>query len=450
MTRVLYWNIENFSRRKIQLPDGAAAVARDRFDHIVNVVTAAAPDVFVIVEVFDRTREVGLQGCCINTNANCAVATILMLRALRRNLARTWCLVPPLKVGNFGFRESVAVFYDSAALAFAGPNVWGRQNAGDVTQSLPPAGMPFAGLRDYNATWRGYLPAAGTAWRTAFAGGNQMVPENRGAARWEFRTALGARINFPGVDNRSPYLVHFRERGGVRRLLKIAAVHTSPSTAVAAINQLAAIPELAAPGAREASLVIGDFNVDTFDMNRNGCYGGLIGLGYQMMFSPIDPATGYIDLARKPYCMTHMLPILTATPYVPSGAIGPDAQHNVYPRLGYMGSRSPNGGLSSTGAIDNAFVLYGGAAAPGGGARAAIANAVIGKPYNQVAAPGGVTAELTGGPAIGSELATPANIGVGIRPLAAGIGPAATAFQAWPEYGHIRSTSDHLAIVADI
>jgi hypothetical protein len=222
------------------------------------------------------------------------------------------------------------------------------------------------------------------------------------------------------------------------------------------------VPEMNAVPAGEVNVVLGDFNVDTFGNTWNA---------YNWMLQPggiyrceLDPRAGYagpVVPARKPYCMTHILPANDATPFNTAGGVAPDPQHNVYPRYGYMGNSFP--AIGNVGAIDNVFRAYGaGAAVPP--SNITVVNTLTGTPYNLLlltgfGVPAGVTGELTGGQQYNSSLplpnmltnpppATP-NIG-GINSTAAGAAAHLANFQGWTHLGGVRSTSDHLALLVDV
>ncbi len=63
MTRILYWNIEKFSLKKIL--DNGTPMSQDRCKHILNEVIAPhSPDMIIIVEVKGKVAEIkGVQGC---------------------------------------------------------------------------------------------------------------------------------------------------------------------------------------------------------------------------------------------------------------------------------------------------------------------------------------------------------------------------------------------------
>lgn len=444
MTRVLYWNINNFSQNKIYDTSSAAnrQRSRERKDHILAILVQNPPDVFVVGEVYDRTPEVGFQGITINNTRRVGVACLRLLAKIRRALGATWFLVPPLKIGNYGRRESVAVFYNSATLRFTGPWAWCLPPLG-LNQSTDPATLASGQLRSYPAAWRACLPVPGTPFNAAFTDGLRPVQEWQAAAQWEFRDRYGARIDFPTVDDRPPYHVTFLDAAG--RTVKIYAIHTSPASAPPAVGALDAIPGIARPGRNEVTVVIGDFNVDSFGFFA-AAYNGLRAAGYEMA---LDPDFGGGPRAvREPYCMTHLIKTELALPYTDNG-VPRDPTHNVYPRLGYMGGTAIGGRRATdVGAIDNAFIRYVLPARRPARFDTTVVNTVVGTPYTGIRPPA-AAANLTQNLAYAPSL--PNQVGVGYVPPGGGvIGPMARLFQTWPEFGVIYSTSDHLGLLVDV
>lgn len=472
MTRILYWNINNFSLGKIFDTSGAPQFndSIDRLSHIVNQVMAPnIPDIFVIVEVYSRTREVGLEGTVLGSGGRAGQATLLLLDVLRNVFGSQWCLVPPLNLGQGGQREAVAVYYNSTNLQFAGPYIFWPRWVG-IGQGQPPNVNTIGAIMDYPATWRNAMPNPTNPIGALQLnrqinlpiGGGVNVPEYRFAGQWEYYTVPPAvppaipppyapnRIFFPGWSERSPFHTQFVDltAGANNRLVKLFAVHTSPATAVAAVNNMATIPETLGVAGSQVSVVLGDFNIDTFNMAQNGAYGGL-DANYTMALDPRD-GTGAVNIARHAYCLTHLLPTAQAWPFNNTG-VPTDPQHNLYPRYGYMGSSWPV--LSDTGAIDNVFTWYGGGAgAVGPAANISVVNTIMGKPYNAIPAPAGVTAELVGGLGYGQTLAIPIPPPTAMPATLGGINPPVDTifFQAWPNYGRIHSVSDHLALAIDV
>jgi hypothetical protein len=464
MTRILYWNINNFSYNKLY--DGVEGP--DRNTHIVNEVFAPhAPHIFVVVEVWSRRADVMYPGSAVAGPAQIGVIGLLEAIRLATN-NNNWMSVPALWSGKAGFCEAVAVYYDQAAVQFVGPYVYGPDyrtwsNTAPITRGCRPADTQRpAGAP---ATWptgpRQYDPA----WTNPFLGGPSCLParvtpvvdpangafvmEDRLAAQYEFFTVGGQRIHFPSPRFRTPNLTYFNDLtvAGPGRRIKLFALHTSPRAAAGAVGQLQNIVELPA-AANEVSVIVGDFNVDTFQ-NR-AAYAGLLGMGFQLHFD--SNAGGVLQPNRRPYCLTHYLPTARATPFGTAG-VGPGPTHDVYPRFGYMGSMEGRrfNTPGNNGAIDNVLTQYGGGTAvPPANNNKTIVNTVIGKPYGAVAAPP-APADLVGGYPYASSMpmaAIPLPAGLPSNALAAPIWQ--NTFQSWPNFGRIRSTSDHLALLIDV
>lgn len=471
MARILYWNINNFSLNKVNDPTNQAD-SHDRRTHIVDEVMLglpAPPDIFVIVEVYARRTEVSDEGVPIVGNARAGV--LELLRYIRQQLHPNWMLVPPVWSGSLGFCEGVAVYYDANTMRFTGPNVYGpdyrtagRSRTG--TWLTPPIerACPFADTAQpamtpqLPATWitgpRNYPFAWNNSLGTRVNPG--LLNERQCAGQYQFYDAAGARIWFPGTFHRSPFLTTFRDitPGFAGRTIKLFAMHTSPRYGADAVQELASVHELV-PGANEVTVVVGDFNADTFD--RRAAYDGLIGqVGgpagpMTMLFTPDN--AGATQANRRPYLLTHYLPTDVATPNGILGGVAASPQHDVYPRFGYMGTM---GGplfqhLSNAAAIDNVLTRYGfGTVAPAAH-NATIVNKVVGTPYNRVVpAPANVTAELTGGLLSASSLLIPIPQPGGEDSTDVGNHWLVWLFQHWPNFGRIRSTSDHLPLVVDI
>lgn len=474
-TRIMYWNINNFSLPKVYVPAPPAAAneAAQRLNFIVNGVVnggPALPDIFIIVEVYSRVREVGLEGGVLDSGRNAGRACLGLLNVFRNVFGPTWCLVPPLNLGEGGQREAVAVYYNAANLQLVGPNLfYDRWPGNNLGQGQPVAPATFANIIDYPLVWKNCLPNPGNPWvplqmnRTSNFPGGIVVPEFQIAGQWEYYTGVRPipspiqppypvnRVQFPNAGCRAPFWVRFEEVVG-NRLLDVFSVHTSPASARQAILQMQNTGEMSnAVAANNVNVVIGDFNVDAYAANA-WVYNWMINGQYTMELDPRVAHAGALVPARKPYLMTHLLPTAQAWPFNTAGGYGPDPQHNVYPRYGYMGSAWP--AINDSGAIDNVFTAYGGAAG-GPATNITIANRVIGTPYNGVnPAPVGVTAELTGGLAypagLTNNIPQPTNAPAPVTP--GGVNPPVDNinFQAWQNFGGVHSTSDHLPVVIDI
>lgn len=455
MIKILFWNINNFSKNKINKPDTVgepnnAVESQDRRDHIVDQVFGSqVPHIFVIVEVYSRVREVGYEGTVLNSNRNAGQGVIELLGRIRTRWGNDFCIVPPLNLGRQGFREAVAVIYDSTRLQFIGPNLLSQIMGVYIPISRAPDQPAVNNLVNYDDNWVNGLPLEGGRTHQITIGpNNHDIREDQFAGQWEFHDANNERINFPNADNRSPFLTRFLEVNVPNpRIINLYAVHTSPANQ--AVGQLSRIPAIAAATPIDTvDVIVGDFNVDPFDHLND--YNSLLAGAhpFTMALDPRNGGAGLVIDARRPYCTTHLLPVAQATPFNNTGQT--NVQHNVYPRFGYMGSMGGQAFQNPvmTGAIDNIFTRYGGGVAGGPAQNISIVNTITGKPYNAVVAPGGVTAELTGGLAYNHTLYNVLPVlGAGYPDPTAGE-PAQ--FRQWNNFGRIHSVSDHLALCIDV
>lgn len=454
-TRILYWNIRQFSLTRIY----GSPEARERLDFIVNrIVQPAQPQIFVVVEVTASNEPVSSEGTVLGAYLPSGQAVLVLLNELRTRLANPyWCLVPPLYLGLGGQREAVAVFFNAAVLQFQGPDVFYLTNPGatvPIIQGQPVTATTVDNfITDYPDAWKNCLPWSGNPMpalrmerRTGF---NEInVPEWQLAGQWEYFNGNN-RIYFPNDVNRGPFWTQFQELA-TARTLNLFAVHTSPDTAGGAVINMGEAAEMAnPPGANTVNVIFGDFNVDSYT-EAAAAYNWMVGADgvvghYTMQLDPRVNHAGDPILARQPYLLTHLLSTPQATPFNAVGfPTGPDPQHNVYPRYGYMGS-VVRLKITDSGAIDNFFTAYG--AGAGAAANITVVNPIVGTPYNAMHPPPGVTGELIGGLPYGSALANPIPLG-GVNPN----DPTAAAQQAvfMLNFDKIFSVSDHLPLILDV
>jgi hypothetical protein len=481
MARILYWNVNNFTRDKVfaAAPPADALRASDRLDHMQYILLGAVggkvPDIIVLVEVGNRSPAVLLEGGVIDSGGNAGMGVLFLLDQLRAWLGQTWCVVPPLRLGEGMQREAVAVFYNAANLQFTGPNLfydgWGR----GIGQAQPVTARTLLRIINYPLAWMNGMPnpanpipalALNRNENFMIGGVATPIPEYQLAGQWEYYVAPPparpipsgiqppyerGRIFFPNPGCRGPFWVRFRDLA-VPRTINLFAVHTSPgATARQGILQMETVPDMTAVAAGEVKVILGDFNVDSFggDADAYDWMAAAPGHLYTMALDPRD--AGAVVAARKPYCMTHFLPLASATPFNAVGVPAPTPQCNVYPRYGYMGSGP---GINDSGAIDNFFTAYG-AGAGGPAANVTVINTLVGTPFNALPAPPGVTAELTGGLPYPRLVANP----IPLAPPPGGINPPPPAivpwvdpinFQGWHNLGCVHSVSDHLPLMIEI
>ncbi|MBS1912329.1 MAG: hypothetical protein JST22_10115 [Bacteroidetes bacterium] len=446
--RILYWNIENFALNKVANPNnrkrqrgasmtqGVASAARQAY--ILSHLTAipAPPDIMVVVEVetgYDAPGRI-VRGA----GANGAAALLLAIRAATANA--NWMLVPPIQTGP---NEGVGIFYDSTNLVFTGPYIW-PGGAGGV--AVAPGGV---GAAAYAAPFNVSI----TTGRVVPGGAmhNVGTAENLCAARVDFTHAAALGPPLAGTPiayaGRAPYMASFADitgGGGVVRNITLYAVH-SPATVFAAGPYLAGLANtqeiVAANAATELKVVLGDFNVNLLTAApgwvRSLPYGGLVGAGYGLALDPLAPAPGAPANGYEGYYATHIRRGKSAV-YWSTAAL-----NTYYPAYGYYGSEI----VANFYAIDNIFTRYGAGIAPPGANNFTILNGIVGSQYN-----------LFPPPAVGTPqgaLAFPIAMAGGAFAAPPAIAPAFTAgrkksFNGWANYGFIRSTSDHLALVMDV
>lgn len=458
MTRVLFWNINNFSSNKVDNQTSQLTTTQSmmRDNHIIrDVFNQNVPDIFVIVEVFNRRNDTLLSGVPVFGNARVGV-TQLLTEIRSATVNDKWMVVPAITSGKYGYTEGVAVFYNSVNLHFLGPYVYGPDymtvwgytrpinRACPLANTVRPNNCPntwLNGPQAYPDPWAGCLPNRAYALQNA-----NMPNEDMLAGQWQFPVTGGV-LSFPNHYNRSPFFTKFLDPNNNDRIINLYSVHTSPDSAMYGTRQVIKIPNIA-PGGNEVTVIAGDFNVDCFAKNSLYAYRELLNANFVMGLDPRD-GTGQINNERWPYCMTHLLPTADATPFGTANVAQPNAQMNVYPRFGYMGSSWPS--VTMTGALDNIFVRYGQNTA-GAMQNMTVVNSVVGSPYT--ALDGNTPAAALN---VVGTLNYPAQISDGGIALPGGedaTSPDMDLFMEWfQQYGNfgvIRDTSDHLPLVIDV
>ncbi len=444
MARILYWNIQQFGVNKIRmlgLKRNHAGVlqpdyeAQDRRQLILRHITSFNPDIFVVIEVATGanagssllTQTGGWDGCNL----------------LRQQLAGLpgapqWNLVPPLVVGMGGRAEAVAIYYKRTtnagnSLYFTGPNQWSNLGNG---QTFNPGVMPAPLRAAYPAPFNAACYPNGSRAIPAGTLHNTGIQENQCAARVNFVDGGGAAINYNGL--RSPYMATFSEINGggvIVQDISLFAVHSPPNhTAQNYLNGLANVGDIsAALGANEARVIVGDFNLNLLNNgnNANNYYNNLTALGYAKQLDPAGgppvPLDGY-----QGYFTTHIKNAANSSFW------STNAGNIFYPGYNYLGSSMVNNFYS----IDNILVRGG---APN---NFTVSNSVTGTPLNIVPGP------VPGAPPLGN-VAFPSSFQ---NPPGGWPANPAPQFQLgdnqryrdWRNYGHIRSTSDHLALYVEV
>ena len=454
MIRILYWNIKDFARNKIENPDTrriqkgsslsllSASDCRCEYilDHVRSrdcTLPSVDPNILVIVEV--ETRYDG-RGRLVDPNG--FLGSYLFLNELRK-LNSDWMLVPPLQTGP---NEGVSVYYRASSLVFTGPHAFtggdgGVSNEREFRDSgypediatypfLPDRGIPPGA--QYNAGMREYVRAACVDFSS------RRVPIDFGRSR-------------------APYAVTFAEVQGnppvVQRNLTLFAVHAPADSHLALdyMGDLACMDQITAKNAdNELRVLIGDFNVDLLtdrNLPQQAYANFQAATGYAAALQPLayppEPPAGYAG-----YYATHIRACDTAEYWHTADP----ANTNTYPGYGYVGTRE----VRQTSSIDNCLVRYSAfpdSYPPGYGPTnpppntITVLNGVVGSPYNRWPSPARVP---TGTHAFPISMRNP---DFAFPPWYApdfSIGLWVAINRSWWDYGRIRSTSDHMALVIDV
>ena len=481
MTRILYWNIQKFSvnkfweetlKRDIHGSPILSQKSRDRWNYFryafdnYGGMPARTPEIIVIVEL--QTGPVA-RGTLVSARGPEATQNLV---AEVRNWTgnANWMTVPPLCTKSYS-KEGVIVLYDSTNLIFTGPDIWpgGDGPAQQAPFGPHPAPAPFAPASPYPAEWDPYI-RTGALNRPIPHGSlyNANLWENQMAAKVaNFTSSGGAGLDpAPGgipaagtvmdgnLGPRTPYMTTFF-RPATNENITLFAVH-SPASGNARnyMYALACTAEIAnqpVNAFNERKVVVGDFNYNLFEKTddhaeypttmRNG-YGYFMQRGYSIGIHqpgylpppspapppPPNPPLGYYD-----YFGTQLMPEDNGLNWSIKGF------PLYYPGYGYMRNMNVK-------CIDNIF-----ATGPNF-QNITVLNPVVGSPYN-VLPVGGAPAWLTPGmrghflinslcpcynPPNPPQWQAP--------PFAAGMHQV---FRDWQNFGRIRSTSDHLPIMAE-
>lgn len=451
MTRILYWNVQDFSINKINDPRFGihphtvltrAQASADRRWLIHQVIAAANPDIITIVELESGWTAVG--NLATGNAPNVALTLLADLQGINPN----WCLVPPLRTGP---SEGVLVYFRQDRLAFCGPYQW--SGGAGPSQAAPMA--PAA----YGDGYAAALPAGPVPAGAPNAG----MAQNMLAARVsDYTNSLASPV--PGgaltFDGRQPYCTQFAEitpGGAYVRTITLFSIHAGASYiyAVGYLDDLVTCAEVVdAIGANEVRVVVGDFNLNLMSNTPprpiRAEYAAMTAApgNYTLGITPAGPSPAPPAGNPPPagemydaYYATHIKGWYNASYWSTGG------QTQYYPGYGTIGADL----LTNLYAIDNIFYRYGGGLAPPPAHDVTILNPITGTPYHNLDAlyPAPPVQPL---PPMGptAMASTMANMLFNPAPLTAAPYHVATVgqFRNWINYGHIRSTSDHLPIVA--
>lgn len=445
MKKILYWNIEKFSINKINDPDKkrktgqknpiGVTASGNRSDLILNVMRANMPDIFVIIET---TTGAGAEGTLITAGGS--QAALDLLQKIRTAFGNTWMLVPPLIVGQGTLKEGVCVFFNSnSQLFFTGPFGW----QGGVNPANPVAGGTVA----YANPWDTALPAVNTPTTAGIINGG--LAQNQLAGQWLYDDGATppVKLEFPSVGERPPYLTTFWDASSNRNIKLVAYHAPPPETLISAdgVDSLSNIREITSLlGTQDDVIIMGDFNVNLSDPVLSAdAYDTLtVTDQYTRQINP----TAIAAFPDQGYICTTLYGVSGPNKAEPTNTRG-------YPAYGYMTQNS----------YDNILTRYGNVGRVPLANNLTIVNLVTGSPYNKATTPpyAGPQGSLIFNSAMAKNrnaadpLApvalllppnpTPNGNG-GYAPLTLGVGPK---FREWANYGVVRSTSDHMALMID-
>lgn len=274
-TKLLVWNIQRFTARKIDLFGEAVGRtswgvgkkrtytnpdAGTRLDYILNNVTVSSPQIFVVIELISSE---GVKGSLVQGLG--AQGILLLLRELRA-INPNWMLVPPLKLVDRlqiqeleddddkvflekegAYTEAVGVFYRNDALQFLGPWAWPASNNNNDPQKIAVA--TASSPQAYPAPWNSTLPPEDSTKAGQYSYTNPRTNKE---------------IRFPAIGSRRPFFTKFQERAG-GRIISLASVHFPPNSrsagsALGAITQY--FTQFYQIAQNEVIAIAGDYNLD--------------------------------------------------------------------------------------------------------------------------------------------------------------------------------------------
>jgi hypothetical protein len=143
--KLLVWNIDKFGKNHI-----STELYRN---YIIDNIKKAKPDIIVIVEAMGEITK--LRGQLKKDDA-CCMALINLRKLIKDVIGGEWYIVPPLSlVGQEGKKNSefrIAVLFNSKKMWFTGPNYWN----GTQTASFPDKGTIT--VKFYPGSYKYFLP----------------------------------------------------------------------------------------------------------------------------------------------------------------------------------------------------------------------------------------------------------------------------------------------------
>lgn len=275
--RIMFWNIENFTVNRLSYSKDDENLLRKA--HILSTIGKVQPDILVIVETSTQKHYMYSERGQVITGGG-AEGVLQMLDSLRKKeKGADWMLVPPISVGDAGYKEGVAVFFKNCKMDFAGP--WGVYERGKYytkygSEPIVKTKEPLKWVED----WADCLP------KTKPVGNHPDYQQNRLAGQWQYFVdkEKSRELYFPKNVNRAPYYTVFHVHNGsgtLERIISLFSVHTSPTTAAGAIVSIAKVKEVKAGlKANEVRVIGGDFNINRRSVS-NQLYSPLLDLQLQ-------------------------------------------------------------------------------------------------------------------------------------------------------------------------
>ncbi|NER22653.1 MAG: hypothetical protein F6J96_18530 [Symploca sp. SIO1C2] len=462
MTKILVWSIDNFSistfhstsLKPSQNQGGLTAqqAAQSRLQLLKKVLLASQPDIFVVIEVTSGDNRLsdlatftgGFDGCSFLLN---------YLRTECNINAGDWRLVPPLKVGTGSKAESVGVFYrgtfEEGQRYFTGPNLWsGGANGFSVEPTSEVTSGAYPGTAPGVPNIRNFLVPSGEKPRTIPANAlhNPGIPEDQVAVRHQFRennddNTAGDYLDFQGT--REPYMVSFTETNGTNvRNLTLFCIHAPDVSEYPDVfmTYLGETYDIVSPlKANETRLVCGNFNLNLLKSDGTDAesYQALTEKDYRVLLTPAGEPPTDLDSYRG-YFATQ---IKDSDNTAASTFLWSDEDDKAYyPAYGYI-----NNGVENLYSVDN-ILVYPFKDSPYD-YKTTILNPVVGTPLDKVASPSGDPPQGT----IAMEHDfTNAEDWPPAPTAPTWSSGAAKNLISWANYQHIKSTSDHFALYAEV
>ncbi|MCI5207987.1 MAG: hypothetical protein D3910_04180 [Candidatus Electrothrix sp. ATG2] len=389
MARVLFWNLMNFTDRRINNPKNIIASTKS-LNNILGVFKNDPPDVFVLIELFQRTGG-SKQGELVKGSA--ANGAITLLGAISKYTKSTWHLIPPVVTGFAGKREGIAVYYNgSTTLTFTGP--WTHTGAKGAATQAKGKGLA------YPKPWNNTLPKGSTA-----------------GGQWEFRAGKVIQ-EYPVAGERRPWLVSFKDTGGaVVRNIDVFGFHAPAPGPNAGKGTVALSTTNEIVNSKNYCVLGGDFNVPYTPKNKKNIYGSICNVGYSWEFKNNDNYTTQRNVKQSSISAKGLT--------YPQYGYGANTYDQIFTKLVKMNNPMVIDQVIGT---DNKFSGFppAGILGPGFG-------------FDSVPPLANGTAAFT----------YPCYMANDIPTILAGANPNKT-FQNFANYGHIRRTSDHMGVVMDV